>query len=151
MPHIWQIVNRIDKAAITVVCLQRADLASAFQVPCGVFCFTNAAKFTLRLAWPLPRITSAELIYQPYEFQQICHAEKRPMPPNDDLRVRSNKIRPLRRNRADGRIIHVQQETSPIAVVPLAYASELLAAEWMERVRDAHKTCGCDRTTCIPD
>ena len=58
----------------------------------------------------------------------------------DDLRIRSNQIRPLRRNRADGRIVDSQQETSSIAVVPLAHASELFAAEWMERMRDAHKT-----------
>ena len=69
----------------------------------------------------------------------------------DDLRVRSNEIRPLRRNRADGCIIDLQQKTSSIAVVPFTYASDLLAAERMERMRDAYKTRGCDRSSCTRD
>jgi hypothetical protein len=36
---------------------------------CGVFSFTLAAKLTLRIAWPLTRITFVELIYQAFEFQ----------------------------------------------------------------------------------
>jgi len=51
---------------------------------------------------------AAELIYQPRQFQQIRHAEERTMLPYNDLRVRSNEIRPLRRNRADSRIIDLQ-------------------------------------------
>ena len=57
----------------------------------------------------------------------------------NNLQVRSNEVRPLRRNRADGRIIDSEQETSSITVVPLAHAGELFAAQWMERVRDAMK------------
>lgn len=59
---------------------------------------------------------------------------------DDDLRVWSNQIRPLRWNGANSRIVDAQQKTSSGKVVPLAHASELLAAEWMERVRDTHKT-----------
>lgn len=70
---------------------------------------------------------------------------------DDDLRVRGNQICPLRRNGANGRIVDAQQKTSSVTVVPLAHASELLATEWMERVRDAHKTRRCDRSTCILD
>ena len=91
----------------------------------------------------------AELIYQAFEFQQIRHAEERTMLTYDDLRIRSNEICPLQRNRAYGRIIDLQQKPSSIAVVPLAYASELFAAERMERMSDAHKTCRCDRNMCI--
>lgn len=68
---------------------------------------------------------------------------------HDDLRVRSYEIRPLRRNRADSRIIDLQQKTFSIAVVPLAHANELSAAERVERMRDAHKTRGYDRSICI--
>ena len=96
----------------------------------------------------LQRITPAELIYQPRQFQQICHAEERTIPAYDDLRVRSNEIGPLRRNRVDGCIIDSQQETSPIAVVSLAHASEFSAAERMERMRDPHKTYRCVWSTC---
>jgi hypothetical protein len=111
---------------------------------CGVFSLTLAAEFPLHTLCRLHRITSAQLLYQPGEFQQIRHAEERTLPADDDLRVRSHAIRPLRRNRADGRSIDAQQEPSPITVVPLTHARELFAAERMEWVRDAHKTRRCD-------
>ena len=62
----------------------------------------------------------------------------------DDLRIRSNKIRPLRRNSADGRIIDLQQETSSITAASLAHAGELSAAEGMEWVGNPYKTHCCD-------
>lgn len=117
----------------------------------GVFSFTDAAKLTLRIVWPLTRITRAELIYQAFEFQQICHAEERTILAYDDFRVGSNEIRPLRRNRADRDIINLEKETSSVTVVALARASELFAAERMERMRDPHKTRCCDRNICTRD
>jgi len=69
----------------------------------------------------------------------------------DDLRIRSHEIRPLRRNRADRRIIDLQQKSFSIAVVPLAHASELFAAQWVERMGDTHKTRRCEGSTCILD
>jgi hypothetical protein len=107
-----------------------------------------AAKLTLRIVWPLTRITLAELIYQVFEFQQVCHMEERTVLAYDDLRGGSNKIRPLRRNRADRDIIDPEQETSSVTVVALAHTGELLAAERMEWMRDPHKTRGCDRNIC---
>jgi len=67
----------------------------------------------------------------------------------DDLRVRRNEIGPLQRNRADGRILDLQQKAPSIGVAPLAHANEFLAAQWMKRVRDAHKARRCDRSMCI--
>ena len=107
---------------------------------CGVFSFTIAAKLILRIVWLIPRITLAKLIYQAFEFQQIRHAEERTILAYDDLRIGSNEIRPLRRNRADRDIIDPEQETSSVTVVSLAHASNLPAAERVERMRDAHKT-----------
>ena len=69
----------------------------------------------------------------------------------DDLRVRRDEIGPLQRNRADGRIVDLQQKTLSIGVAALAHANKLLAAEWMKWVRDAHKTRRCDRSICILD
>ena len=99
---------------------------------------------TFTLIWTRERTPAGELIYQPCEFEQIGQTEKRSMLAYDDLRVRSNQIRPLRRNRANGRIVDPQQETSTVTVVPLAHASELFAAQGVERVRDAHKGRRCD-------
>lgn len=70
---------------------------------------------------------------------------------NNDLGVRSNEIRPLLWNRADCPVIDLQQEASSIEVAPLTHHSELLAAEWMKRMRDAHKARPCARNTCILD
>jgi hypothetical protein len=98
---------------------------------------------TLRIVWLLSRNTLAELIYQAFEFHQIRHAEERTILAYDDLRVGSNEIRPLRRNRADRDIIDPEQETSSVTVVSLAHASQIFAAKRMERVRNAHKAHLC--------
>ena len=94
-----------------------------------------------RTCWGTP---AAELIYQRCQFEQIGQAEERTVLAYNDLRVRGDQIRPLRRNGANGRIVHSQQETSTVPVVPLAHASQLLAAQWVERMRDAHKMRRCD-------
>jgi hypothetical protein len=85
------------------------------------------------------------------EFQQISHAKERPLPTDNDLWIRRYEIRPLRRNRADGRFIDLQQEPSAIPGVPLTHARQLLATERMKGVHDAHKTRRCIGTTCILD
>jgi hypothetical protein len=83
------------------------------------------------------------------EFQQIRQAEERLLPTDDNLWVRRHAIRPLRRNRANSYLIDLQQEPSAIPGIPLAYARQLLAAERMEWVRDAHKMRRCIGNTCI--
>ncbi len=118
---------------------------------CGVFSFTIAAKFTLHTIGLLHRLTSCQLRDQLGEFHQIRHAKERPLRADDELRVRPHEIRPLRRYRTDGRLIDAQQEPSPIPVVPLAHARELVAAEGMEWMRDTHKTRRCDRSVCTLD
>ena len=118
---------------------------------CGIFPFTDAAEFSLPPLCLRHRLTSAQLLDQPEEFQQICYAKERSLRADDDLRVRPHKIRPLRWTRADGRLIDLQQKSSARPVVPLAHARELLAAEGMEWVGDAHKTRRCACNTCILD
>jgi hypothetical protein len=127
---------------------QRAKASSAVG---GVFSLTHAAEFPLRPICRLHRIPFAQLLYQSGEFQQIHHAKERSLRADAELRVRHPEIRPLRRNRADGRLIDLQQEPSARPGVPLAYARELFATEGMEGVRNAHKTRRCDRSACILD
>jgi len=112
---------------------------------------THAAEFALHLICLLRRITATQLLDQPGEFQQIRHAKERPLRADDNLRIRRYQIRPLRWNSANGRLIDLQQKSSARPVVPLAHARELLAAERMEWVRDAHKTRRCACNTCILD
>jgi hypothetical protein len=70
---------------------------------------------------------SAELLYQPCEFQQICHTEERTVLAHHNLRVRSSEIRPLRWNTTDCSAIDLQQQTSSLTVTTLANAGELFA------------------------
>jgi hypothetical protein len=118
---------------------------------CGIFPLTPAAEFPLHTISRLHRLPSTQPLDQPHEFQQIYYAKERSLRADDALRVRRHKIRPLRGNRADGRLIDLQQKSSARPVVPLAHARELLAAERMEWVRDAHKTRRCACNTCILD
>ncbi|MGC2517571.1 MAG: hypothetical protein WA373_00475 [Burkholderiales bacterium] len=141
---VQQIRNMYDPLLLLKLALSNQLAAFAR----GVFSFTVAAKLTLRIIWLLPRITLAELICQAFEFQQIRHTEKRTILAYDDLRIGSNEIRPLRRNRADRGIIDPDQEASSVTVVSLANASDLPPAERMEWMRDAHKTHPWDRSTC---
>jgi hypothetical protein len=69
MPQTWMPVQQISNVHNPVLLqkLARSNQIAAFT--CGVFCFTLAAKLALRIVWLLPRITLAELIYQPFEFQ----------------------------------------------------------------------------------
>lgn len=90
-----------------------------------------------------------ELIHQPCEFEQIRHTEERTVVAHDDFRIRSGKVRPLRRNRADCSVIYLQQQALSIKVVALTDADKLLAAKRMKRVRDTYKMRRCDRGTCI--
>ena len=122
--------------------LNIAHLRRSYIYTCGRIHFTPYLDGLMKLP-------PAEFFYQLREFQQIRKAEKRTMPAHDDLRIGSNVIRPLWRDRANGYIIDAEQQTLSIAVVPLTYAWELFAAERMERMRYPHKTRGCDRITCI--
>jgi hypothetical protein len=112
---------------------------------------THAAEFPLPLICLLHRITATQLLDQPGEFQQIRHAKERPLRAEDNLRIGRYQIRPLRWNSANGRLIDLQQEPSARPGVPLAHARELLAAERMEGVRDAHKVRHCTCNPCILD
>src|SRR5687767_1238164 len=106
------------------MCPQYRHMTKVPAGACGVFSLTGAAEFPLHPICRLHRTPAAKLLDQPCEFQQIRYAEERTLLADDELRVRSNEIRPLRWNRADSNIIDAQQETSAITVVPLAYARE---------------------------
>ena len=62
----------------------------------------------------------------------------------DDLGVRRDEIRPLSQHSADGPILDLQQETLSGSVRPFTHARELLAAERMKGMCDAHKARRCD-------
>ena len=83
------------------------------------------------------------------EFQQVSYAEQRPLPAQDDLGIRYNNVGPLRWNRANRPVIHLEEQRHAVAVIPVANAGQLPAAKRMERMRHTHKTGGCVRNRCI--
>jgi len=90
-------------------------------------------------------------MHQPGQFQQIRDTEERTMLAEDDLRVRRDEIRPLSQNSADRPILDLQQEALSGSVRPFAHANELLAAERMKGMGDAHKVRRSHRNVCILD
>ncbi len=63
---------------------------------------------------------------------------------HDNLGIRGYEIRPLRGNGAKGPIIDLQEKPLAVSVKSLTRADKRLAAEWVERVRYAHKTLRSD-------
>ncbi len=93
----------------------------------------------------------AEPCYQPSEFYQVRQPEECSPLAHDDLRIRGNKVRPLRGNRAHDLIFNLQQKPSAVAVIPLAHTDELSSAEGMERMSHPHKVRRCEGRICIQD
>ena len=118
---------------------------------CGVFAFTVAAQFALHIIGRLHRIASAEPLDQSSELHKVRNAEKCALLAHDHLRIRSDNVGPLRRNRAAGFPIDPQQQASAIAGIALAYANELLSTQGVKRMRDAYKARGWNRNICILD
>ena len=110
---------------------------------CGGITITDSSLLD-RIALPKP-------INQASKFQQVHHTEKRPPLTHDDLGIRSDQIRPLRRNRANRSNLGFKQQSHPIAVVSLAHANQLLTTQWMERMRHPYKTRCCNRSICTLD
>ncbi|HEX3680185.1 MAG TPA: hypothetical protein VHU90_10730, partial [Galbitalea sp.] len=68
--------------------------------------------------------------------------------PDGDRGIGCDNVRPLRRDGANSPGIDLQQEPLAVPVVPLADAGELPPAEWVERMRYAHKMRGSCRSIC---
>ena len=108
-----------------------------------------AAQLALHIIRRLQPIAPAEAGYHSCESCQILDTEERTPIADNDLRIPGDGICPLRRNRAEGVIVNPQQEPPSVPVVSLSHADQLLAAEWMERMRYPDKMRPRDRTTCI--
>ena len=68
---------------------------------------------------------------------------------HDRFRIRSKKIRPLRRNGANSLFINLQQKPLAVSVIPLTQADKRLSAEGMKGMRYSYKVRACDRKACI--
>ena len=93
--------------------------------------------------------TLPQLDHQVRKSQKVSKTQKRSPAAELDLRIGRHHVRPLRKHGADIFIIHTQQQSLPVPVIPLAHARELPSAERVERVRHAHKTRYCGGRACI--
>ena len=87
-----------------------------------IYIYTCGAIYLTHHGSSLGQTAPAKPIYEASEFQQVCNTEERPLLTHDDLRIGSDNVSPMRRNRANGFIVDLQQQSFPIAVIPLAHA-----------------------------
>ena len=120
---------------------------------------TLLMRLVMRQIWPYirgiisfarlsPALLLDEARHQAGKLQQIGHPEHRAALAEDDLQSGCHDVGPLLRHRANAILVDAQQESSPVPVVPLADADELLAGERVERVGHAHKARSCERRAC---
>ena len=102
---------------------------------CGTNCFTSAAYLTLHSGTPFRR----QARHQTGEFHQVRNSEQRPPLSHEDFGIRRSHVGPLRRNRANGSVVHAQQESLAGPVMAFADADKLPAAKGMERMNYADK------------
>ncbi len=118
-----------------------AFLRHQFLYICGKITLTSGRSLT----GPLPgkarhEIGKLQQVYDPKECASL---------PDNDFRIRGDRVGPLRRNRANGPVIDPQQQPLAGAVIPLADADERLAAVGVERMRYPHKLRRSAGKTCI--
>jgi hypothetical protein len=117
---------------------------------CGVILFTYAAEIALHIIDAPAPLPGREARHKTCEFHQVRNAKERTALPNDDFRVRVDGVCPLRRDRANRRIVDPQQKPPAGSVVPLAHADQLSPAKWVKWMRHPHKLCRTRGRVCIP-
>lgn len=114
-----------------------------FLYTCGKICLTP------------PRSSNSpfrhEVGYVLAELQQIGKAAQGTPNPRDNLWVKSCRIGPLRRNRADLAVIKSQQPPLACSVAALRNAHSALSAIGMKGVGYGHKIRGGRGKACISD
>jgi hypothetical protein len=78
-------------------------------------------------------------LHQAGQLHQVDSTQECPSTSDDDLRIRANKISPLRRNRPYGGAVILQQEAFAIPVISFADTGKLSPEQWVEWMRDPHK------------
>jgi hypothetical protein len=116
---------------------------------CGVILFTYAAEIALHIVDAPTPLPGREARHETCEFHQVRNAKERMALPNDDFRVRADSVCPLRRDRANRRIVDPQQKPLAGSVVPLAHADQLSPAKWVKWMRHPHKLRRTRGRVCI--
>jgi hypothetical protein len=102
----------------------------------------------ISFAWMRPALLFDEARHQTGKLQEIGHPEHRAALAEDDLWSGRHDVGPLPRHQANVILVDAQHESSPVPVVPLTQADELLPGERVERVGHAHKARSRERRAC---
>ena len=105
---------------------------------CGTNCFTYAAYLALHSAGFSERLSDNQARHQTGEFHQVRNSEQPPLS-HEDFGIRRSHVGPLRRNRANGSVVHTQQKSLAEPVMAFADADKLPPAKGMERMNYADK------------
>lgn len=97
MPSPVHMSRPIEANVTTIFCIILAFMLPSIPT-CGINHLTYAAEFTLQLIDTPGALPVDETRHKTCEVQQVRNAEERPIPPNDNFRIRANGVRPLRRN-----------------------------------------------------
>ena len=116
----------------------------------ALFCFTYAAEIALHIVDAPTPLPGREARHETCEFHQVRNAKERTALPNDDFRFSADGVCPLRRDRANRRIIDPQQKPLAGSVVPLAHWDEPSPAKWVKWMRHPHKLRRTRGRVCIP-
>src|ERR1700722_7010085 len=118
-----------------------ASLRHKLLYICGVFTLTFCRIF----GTPFRR----QARHQTGEFHQVRNSEQRPPLSHEDFEIRRSHVGPLRRNRANGSVVHTQQKSLAGPVMAFADADKLPPAKGMERMNYADKMRGTGGNVCI--
>jgi hypothetical protein len=130
---------------------RRALLACGSRLLGAAYFLYTCGRIHLTVIRAAPPVASAEARDQLRELHQVGDSEERSALPDGDLGIRYDGVRPLRWDGANGLGVDLQQEPLAVPVVSLGDAGQLPPAEWVERMRHAHKTRGSIRSICISD
>jgi hypothetical protein len=83
------------------------------------------------------------------QFRQVRDPEQRAALPHDDLRIGSDDVGPLPRNRTDCAVLEAQQQAPAGPVVSLADTDGWQAAERMKGVGYQNLLRGSEGNACI--
>jgi len=110
-----------------------------------MICFTNAAYLSLHCVRP----ACGNACHEAGQFRQLHESEQRAALPQYDLRIWSDGVSPLRRNRTDCAIIEAQQQAPAGPVVSLADTDGSPPSKRMEGVGYDDMLRGSEGNACI--
>jgi len=126
------------------------DQRPLMSTPSRLILLYRCGKFILTIARAPNPPLRGKTLHKLGKFHQVCEPQKRPPLPNENVRIDSGDVGPLRRNRANHSVVDTQQEPLAVPVIAFANADELAAGERMEWMHYQHKLRRSDGKARVP-